>query len=195
METKYTKWAIYRGKIGLYALMLIENAEDAEDKMFYPVIKKDPGRLPVVVNRAGGMARFDPFAEEYIETRILPEDASPLRLEEQFPVNSLDFCCGFVSPDGLTVSCVKGAYSACAEEICKHLLGVERYYMAEHYLTEERGWISVFEMDDELNIAYEGSLSRKQVEAIKKVGLQRFHPNIHVVLRQAEKSWEDDGVK
>lgn len=186
---KQIKWAIYRGKkFGFFALMLVENLEDAEDLLAYPQLKKAPWRLPVVVGRMGGMHGFNPADESYVETRVLPEDAEPLTLEEQFPVNSDVFELGFVSPDGDTFACVKGSYMDCAEAICTRFFpGVSVCSPEQHLLLD--GWISILQMDDELYVSYEVPMTKKQAAVIQKIGVDKFHPNIEIVLRRAQKGW------
>ena len=45
------KWAIFKGKIGMYAMEYIENIEDCKNLMGGFLIKKED--LPIVVNSCG----------------------------------------------------------------------------------------------------------------------------------------------
>ena len=184
METRINKWAIYQGASGLYAMLLVETLEDAVDLLSYPVLKKKPERLPVVVNSVGGMQRFDPLDEKYVETRIVSEDELPLKLEERYRINSENFTTGFVLPDGTTVSCASGVMMECAGAAFAHYYSTENCF-PEQALMKEHGWVSIFDIGGELYLAFEKALSKEQIEVVKTVGLEKFHPNIRAILRHS----------
>ena len=192
MKKKITvtiKWAIYKGKIGLYAMELVESLEDAKYLISYPVLCRDPGRLPVIVNRVGGMTSFDRNAPSFVEIKVLPEGAEPLTLEEQYPINSPDFVYGFISPDGLTVQCLYEGHMRCAEAIWK------QYYPDEHARYEvdalvEKGWIEILRDDDEsvwIN-ANRRRVTKPQAEALITVGHDKS-PRAHSIIVASEKYW------
>lgn len=132
------KYAIYRGKVGLYAKEYIDTMDGCKDLLGAHYIK--PQDLPIVVNNAGGRCSFYPVEKNFVEIIEVEEDKEPLTREQCFPKNSTEFGFGWISPDGDTFNTgFEGHYRA-AVMLCKEY-GYNSYF-AEREL-EERGWIKI----------------------------------------------------
>jgi hypothetical protein len=133
------KYAIYQGKIGLWA---IEYADTKEAIKPYGYIKSE--YLPVIINNMGGYTHFD---EEYEMTKgfreivvLDDEDEYPLTREQMFPKNSPDFEYGWIDLEGNTYNTGHEGHSKSALHICEEF-GYGAYH-PERTL-EEMGWVKV----------------------------------------------------
>lgn len=132
------KYAIYKNKIGLYA---VEYADTKEAIKHYPYIKVS--YLPVIINRMGGYTSFNAEYEKergFVEIIEVNENEEPLTREQQYPKNTSEFEYGWISPEGDTYNTGHEGHSRSAEAICKEL-GLSSYN-AEMAL-EEKGWVKV----------------------------------------------------
>lgn len=137
-----TKYAIYKGSVGLYAK---EYFDKIDPELFinrgvlgWRRIKEED--LPIVVNNAGGRCPFYPVEDNFVEIIEVEEDEEPLTREQCFPKNSPEFEFGWISPEGDTYNTgFEGHYRA-AIMICAEL--GYRDYLAERQL-EVKGWIKI----------------------------------------------------
>ena len=92
------KYAIYKGKVGLYAVDYVDNMERLQDFMCrYGVKEAD---LPIVVNRAGGRTSFYPIPENFVEiieidegkhvyTVLFEKIRTPRKMSFKAPLNKI----------------------------------------------------------------------------------------------------------
>jgi hypothetical protein len=136
------KYAIYQGKVGLYAK---EYFDKIDPELFidrgvlgWNRIKEED--LPIVVNSVGGRCSFYPVEGNFKEIIEVEEDQEPLTREQCFPKNSPEFEFGWISPEGDTYNTgFEGHYRA-AIMICAEL-GYKSYL--EESQLEEKGWIKI----------------------------------------------------
>lgn len=132
------KYAIYQGKVGLYAMDYVDNMERLQDFLCrYGRTEKD---LPIVVNNAGGCTSFYPIPNNFIKIVVIDEDEDPLTREQMYPKNSPEFEYGWISPEGDTYNTGYEGHLDAAYYICKEL-GYKTYN--EERELEEKGWIKI----------------------------------------------------
>ena len=132
------KYAIYKSKVGLYAMEYIDTLKGCKDLLGGHYVKEED--LPIVVNSVGGRCSFYPVENNFVEIIETEEDKEPLTREQCFPKNSTEFDFGWISPEGDTFNTgFQGHYSA-AIMICKEY-GYETFN-AEREL-EKRGWVKI----------------------------------------------------
>lgn len=139
---RMVKYAIYRGKVGLYAKEYFDTIDPElfRDRGVLGWWHIKPEDLPVVVNSAGGRCRFYPVEDNFVEIIEVDEDAEPLTREQCFPKNSPEFGFGWISPEGDTYNTgFEGHYRA-AIMLCEEY-GYNTFN-AENTL-EEKGWVKI----------------------------------------------------
>lgn len=164
------KYAIYKNKIGLSAVELLETPEDAKQ---YPYIHNE--QLPVLINRMGGFNSFDleyEKAKGFTNIIEVPQDEEPLTLEEMYPKNDSGFEYGWISPEGDTYRSGYKAYDHSAECICREL-GLKDYNAQKRL--NELGWIfvtAIYENKELVKTVWNMlAINQKQVETLKRVGM------------------------
>lgn len=133
------KYAVYKGKIGLYALEYIDTMEGCKDLLGAKYIKQED--LPIVVNMMGGRHSFYPVEDNFVEIIEIEEGTEPLSREQCYPKNDKEFEYGWISPDGDTYNSGFEGHRDCAEMLLNEL-GIKDWN-PERYL-EEAGWIKIY---------------------------------------------------
>ena len=185
-----TKYAIYRGKVGLYAKEYIDTMEGCKDLLGARHIK--PQDLPIVVNSAGGRCSFYPVEDNFVKIIEVDEDAEPLTREECFPKNSPEFGFGWISPEGDTYNTgFEGHYRA-SVMICKEL-GIKTY--SPERTLEESGWVKImrdppYTPDNwKKKIYVEGlKLTKKQADTLVDLGYSTDE-DFQFMLEVSERGW------
>lgn len=188
------KYAIYKGKVGLYA----KEYFDRIDKD----ILKDRGvlgwwgitedRLPIVVNDCGGRCSFFPVEENFVEIIEIPENQEPLTREQKYPKNSTEFEFGWISPDGDTYNTgFEGHYGA-AVMLCKEY-GYNEYFPER--MLEKKGWIKImrdapYTPDNwKKRIYAEGlKITKKQADTLVDLGYSADE-EFKMILEISERYW------
>ncbi len=136
------KYAIYRGKVGLYAREYYDkiDPEVFEEMGVLGWRNIREGALPIIVNADGGRCSFLPVADNFIEFREVDKGQDPLTREECFPQNSKEFEYGWISPDGDTFNTGHEGHYRAAEMLCKEY-GYKDYYPEREL--EEKGWVKI----------------------------------------------------
>lgn len=164
------KYAIYKGKVGLYAELYIDTLDGCKDLLCGHSVKESD--LPIVVNRAGGKCSFYPVEDNFVKIIEVEEGQEPLTREEMYPKNSPDFEYGWISPEGDTYATPRTGHSLSADYICKEL--GYKDYLCEREL-EERGWVKVtFDYLGNKKAVYARKdlfISKKQADRLFDLGL------------------------
>lgn len=188
------KYAIYRGKVGLYAK---EYFDKIDPDLFYnrgvlgwSYIKQED--LPIVVNNAGGRCSFYPVEDNFVEIIEVEEDEEPLTREQCFPKNSTEFGFGWISPEGDTYNTgFEGHYRA-SVMICEEL-GIKTY--SPERKLEESGWVKImrdvpYTPDNwKKKIYVEGlKLTKKQADTLVDLGYSADE-DFKFMLEVSERGW------
>ena len=100
--------------------------------------------LPVLINSCGGYHSIDPNSPEIV--KIIESETKPcLPIETVYPVNSDNFHCGYIAPDGTTYSCGYMEHLHLADRLYKELTGEEPecYQDTEDWLEDEKGYMRI----------------------------------------------------
>lgn len=163
------KYAIYKGKVGLYAKLYIDTLDGCKDLLCGHSVKESD--LPIVVNRAGGKCSFYPVEDNFVKIIEVEEGQEPLTREEMYPKNSPDFEYGWISPEGDTYATPCTGHSLSADYICKELGYTD--YLCEREL-EKRGWINItFSLYEHKKIVLAGDshfITREQADRLSTLG-------------------------
>ena len=189
------KYAIYKGKVGLYAKEYFDSINpdlfERRGVLGWQRIKQED--LPIVVNAAGGRCSFYPVEDNFLEIKEVDEDQEPLTLEQQFPKNAEDFFYGWISPDGDTYNTGHEGHSRCADLLCDEM-GIDTY-SGERYL-EENGWVKTMR---EAPYTPENSrkrtfyvkdlfLTKKQADKLFDIGLWE-NDEVQIMLESSQRRW------
>lgn len=184
------KYAIYRGETGLYEKEYIDTEEGYQE-----LYGRDIGhnRLPIVVNRVGGMCSFEPVEDNFVGIVEVDDNQDPLTREQKYPKNSPDFYFGWISPDGDTYNCGHEGHLDCADMICEEL-GVHAYN-GERYL-EEHGWAKTLRetpyTPDNMRTrrvwAKNLYITKKQADALYDAGLYDTW-DVRIMVKESQGRW------
>lgn len=184
MENQKVKYAIYRGKIGLYALEYFDkwNEEIFKDRgvMGYQHIKEED--LPIVVNQSGGRHSFNPVDDTFVEIREVDEDAEPLTREDCFPKNAAEFQYGWLDPEGNTYNTGVQGHCRAADMLFREVYGEENYN-AERAL-EKLGWIKITK---DLIYSEERVITEQQIDTLLRLGYQD-EPTVKRLIQNSQQS-------
>lgn len=182
------KYAIYQGKIGLYALYYYDKYDPEILKEEFGVEWKyiKPEDLPIVSNGISGKHSFSPNEEGFIKIVEVEDGQEPLTREEMFPKNDANFEYGWISPDGDTYNSGKNGHINCAEAILKEL-GIETNN-AERYL-EEHGWAKTLtDGTHKFVYAKDMKITKQQAEIFYDLGLDNDR-DVKFMIKCNEKRW------
>ena len=97
-----------------------------------------------MINSCGGYHSIDPNSPEIV--KIIESETKPcLPIETVYPVNSNNFHCGYIAPDGTTYSCGYMEHLHLADRLYKELTGEEPecYQDTEDWLEDEKGYMRI----------------------------------------------------
>lgn len=191
------KYAIYRGKIGLYAKEYFDTLDKElfEDRGVLGYWHIKPENLPIVVNRSGGRCSFYPVEDNFVEIREVDEDAEPLTREECYPKNSSAFEYGWIDPDGNTYNTGHEGHLWAADMIYSELHPEEQYVSNGERKLEESGWVKVamkapYDYQNPKKFLYaEGlKITKKQADTLVDLGYSA-HEDFLCMLDHSEPEW------
>lgn len=185
------RWAIYESKAtGGLSARLVCDYEDKDLPQVPPYVifyqDNDGNWIPNELNLYGGYCAHRPGLEDslfdFVEYREYQEETGelvdPLSIDEKYPVNKNEFCCGWISPSGTTYTCAPECHSSAADDLAK-MEGYEFYYGAEKWL-EDAGYVKILHPDECDATALfgdgvfwsddSGAPSGEQIRIIKKLG-------------------------
>lgn len=190
------KYAIYQGKVGLYAKEYFDKIDqeifERRGVLGWRYIEQED--LPIVVNDAGGRCSFYPVEENFVGFVEVDEDQDePLTREQCFPKNCSDFEFGWISPEGDTYNTGFEGHRRAADMICKEL-GITGY-SAEREL-EEKGWVKISreapytpENAHKKFIYVKGlRLTKRQADALVDLGYSN-EEHFRFLLEESERYW------
>jgi hypothetical protein len=186
------KYAIYQGKIGLYAAEYADTVKAIRD---FPYINKD--RLPVIINNVGGYTHFDKEYEKtkgFIKIVKVSDGEEPLTREQRYPKNSPNFEYGWIDLEGNTYNTGYEGHSSGARAICdeQNISG----YNSESAL-EKLGWIKITMLMDrevgpekQIFASYEKDyfITKKQADKLFDLGYWD-HPKVQWYVSISEDRW------
>lgn len=175
------KYAIFRGKVGLYSWRYIDSVKDLKD---YPYIKKES--LPVLVNKMGGYHSFSKNEPGFLEIRKVADDKEPLTREERFPKNSSEFEYGWIDPEGNTYNTGYEGHHSCAYCLLKEL-GIETF-MPERKL-EEMGFVKITRLlGKTVVLANDLFVTKNQADTLFDLGLYDLD-DVKLLIHCSEAKW------
>lgn len=189
------KYAIYKGKVGLYAMEYFDKIDPElfKDRGVLGWWQITPDRLPIVVNDAGGRCSFYPVEDNFVEIIEVDEDQEPLTREQMYPKNSDQFYFGWISPEGDTYNSGFSGHGDCADMICKEL--DIKTYAGERYL-EEHGWVKItrkapYTPENEMSrqVYAQGCIiTKKQADALFDADLYE-DPDVQFMVETSQERW------
>lgn len=147
------RWAFKQTPGGVEVWRYMDSIEEVRD---YPYVmdainkygEKDV--LPILMNSLGGYhtAPLDKIIE-IVECNTRPDFSHP-QLQRHL-INTPDFCCGWISPEGVTYSCHHYGHLDLAEELCRGFnlkwgftsLECKHWYYAPDEVLMQNGWIKI----------------------------------------------------
>ncbi|MCD8398123.1 MAG: hypothetical protein LUD12_13260 [Lachnospiraceae bacterium] len=178
-----TKWAVYKGKVGLYAKEYIDTLDGCKNIIGGWCIKEE--ELPIVVNSAGGRCGFYPVSDNFIEILEIADGEEPLTREQRYPKNSKEFEYGWISPEGDTFNTGYEGHYMAAEALCKEY-GYGSF--SPDFTLEERGWVKITRDGGKRAIFAEDLIITKaQADIMVDLGYSSEEQFIELVTYSAEK--------
>lgn len=188
------KYAIYRGKVGLYAMEYYDKIDPEVFKEmgilgWWNIREED---LPIVVNRMGGRCPFNPPGENFVEIIEVEADQEPLTREQCFPKNSPNFDFGWISPEGDTFHTGHEGHYQASKMLCQEY-GLNEYY--PELELEEKGWVKIArkppytpDHHEKFIFVKDLTITKKQADALVDLGYSS-DPEFQFLVEMNEINW------
>ncbi|MCH5192943.1 MAG: hypothetical protein J1F11_03210 [Oscillospiraceae bacterium] len=183
------KFAIYRSETGFYYEEYIENMEQLAGTRFEKIVTED--MLPIIINENGGFHRFS--EKDYGFVRFMESDKEcPLKIEEMYLKNDLNFKLGWISPEGDTYSCsytnhLKAA-GHLAEKFCPGAKLPERALGKAGWLKVIDSWDGVGRTHSQFVYSISGKITKQQADTLFDLGLYN-NEEVRKLIDDCEQRW------
>lgn len=170
------QWVIKRSPCDPNRLEVWEYITDLDEAMSYWYVRQAieeygvDDMMPIAMNDLGGYHTLKPDDPSVVKI-VLSEEKPKLDLKDVYPINELDFKCGWLSPECDTYGCGYMEHWNCADAIMQYLFNKNSDVLADDKLLD-LGWVKI--ESSKRWLGYLHKMNDKQMRFIEEKGWSRY---------------------